>query len=164
MIENSVVLPAPFGPTSATIWPSSTVSAAWSSASSPPKRREMFSTRSISVMAPQQSRDAARRERHDEDQHAAVDDEVEPRRVARYQFGDLAERLDHQCAEQRAVHRADAADDRREQRLDRDPRAVGDAGVEEQEVLGVEAAARRRDRGRERHRGELDAEHIDAEG
>ena len=76
---------------------------------------------------------------------------------------DFAERAHHQRAEQRAEHRADAADDRREQRLDRDPRAVGDAGIEEQEVLRVEAAARRRDRGRQRHRGELDAEHVDAD-
>ena len=49
MIANRVVLPAPFGPTSATIWPSSAKNEAWSSASNPPKRREMFCTRSSSA-------------------------------------------------------------------------------------------------------------------
>ena len=108
------------------------------------------------------SGDAARREGHHEDQHAAEDHEIEPRRVADQVLGDLAERLHHQRAEQRAEHRADAADDRGEQGIDRDPRAIGDAGIEEEEILRVEAAARGGDRGRERHRGKLDAEHVDA--
>ena len=60
----------------------------------------------------EQAGDAARRERHDQDQHAAVDDEIEPGRVAGHELGDLAERPDHQRAEQRAEHGADAADDR----------------------------------------------------
>src|SRR6188508_3357270 len=159
MMENSVVLPAPFGPTSATIWPSSAISDARSSASSPPKRREMFSTRKSSCMtAPQETRNAARRERHHGNQHATVDHEVEPRHVAGDELGGFAERLHHQRAEQRAEYRADAADHGREQRLDRDPGAISDAGVEEEKILRVEAAARRG------HRGELDAKHVDAGG
>ena len=75
--------------------------------------------------------DAARRERDDQDQHAAVDDEIEAGRVAGHELGQLSERLDHQRAEQRPEHGADAADDGREQRLDRNPRPVGDAGVDE---------------------------------
>ena len=66
---------------------------------------------------------------------------VEPGRVAGDKFRRFAERLDHQRAEQRPEHRADAADDRREQRLDRNPRAIGDAGIDEQKILRVEAAA-----------------------
>src|SRR5689334_10122777 len=122
MMENSVVLPAPFGPTRATIWPSSAASEARSSASSPPKRREMLSTRSNSCMAPpQEPRDAARGECDYENQDAAVDHEIEARHVAGDQLGALPDQLHHQRAEQRAEHRSDAADHRREQRLDRDP-------------------------------------------
>src|SRR5262245_31486041 len=125
MIENSVVLPAPLGPTSATIWPSSAISEVRSSASSPPKRREMFSTRRSSCMAaPEPPRKPAWRERHHEDQHAAEDHEIEPRHVADDQLGCLAERLHHERTEQRAEDRADATNHRRKQRLDRDPRSV----------------------------------------
>src|SRR4051794_13686830 len=153
MIENSVVLPAPFGPTSATIWPSSAMSEARSSASRPPKRREMFSTRRMSAMTTcrpemttlHQPRKPARCEGHHEDEYAAVDHQIEARRVARDQLGGLAQRLHDERAEQRAEDRADAADDGREQRLDRDPRAVGNAGVEEEEILRIEAAAGSRD-------------------
>src|SRR5262245_8289525 len=138
MTENKVVLPAPFGPTSATIWPGSTKKAARSSASNPPKRCEIFSTRSMSAMgalpaanelsrALEQTGDPARCEGHDQHEHAAIDDEIEPGRVAGDELGGLAEQLHHQRAEQWPEHRADAADDRREQRLDRDPGAVGDA-------------------------------------
>src|SRR5215208_4219808 len=103
MIANRVVLPAPFGPTSATIWPSSANSDAWSSASSPPKRREMFLTCSSSVtrllrlrreagaQCREDPRDAARRERHHQHQHAAVDHQIEPRRLAGEKLGRLAE-------------------------------------------------------------------------
>ena len=46
MIENRVVLPAPFGPISAVMRPASASNDAWSTASRPPKRLETFSTRS----------------------------------------------------------------------------------------------------------------------
>src|SRR5689334_17158602 len=111
MIANSVVLPAPFGPTSATICPSTASIEAWSSASSPPKRREMVSTRSRSPMralfpaeeaaqARAETHDAARCKRNHEDEHAAVDDEIEARRVAGRKLREFAERTHHECAEQ----------------------------------------------------------------
>ncbi len=126
-------------------------------------RRLVMETPDQAAHVGDQAGDAARRERHDEDQHAAIDDEIEARRVAGHELGQLAERLDHQRAEQRAEHRADPADDRREQRLDRDPRPVGDAGIDEQEILRVEAAGRRGDGGRDRHGRELDGVDVDAE-
>src|ERR1043166_607796 len=157
IIENSVVLPAPFGPISAVMRPVSAVNDALSTASNPPKRFDTFSTwSSVSATAVlrrcgvlgllehasharDQSEQAAWRKGHHENQHATVDHEIETRCVAGQKLGELAQRLDHQSAEQRPEHRADAADDRCEQRLDRDPRAVGDAGIDEQEILRVEA-------------------------
>src|ERR1044072_9595779 len=113
MIANSVVLPAPFGPISAVMRPACAVNDAALTASSPPKRRETFSTRSSSAMralrrlatklraqAGEQSRDAARRKGDDEHQHRAVNHQVEPGRVAGRQLGELAERAHHQRAEQ----------------------------------------------------------------
>src|SRR5689334_8832550 len=124
MIENSVVLPAPFGPISAVMRPLSAVNDALSTASRPPKRLDTFSTwrtGSATVAlrggcllrllvdlpekaanAGDQPGNAARREGHHEHQHAAIDHEVEARRVAGHVLGDLAQRLDHQRAEQRA--------------------------------------------------------------
>src|SRR6266850_1155665 len=87
-IENSVVLPAPFGPISAVMRPACAVN--------------------------------------------------EAGRVAGHKLGELSERLDHQRAEERTENGADAADDGGEQRLDRNPRPVGDAGVDEQKILCVE--------------------------
>ena len=75
----------------------------------------------------------------------------------------FAERLDGQRPDQRSEHRAGAADDRRQQRLDRDPGAIGDAGIHEEEILRVEAAGGRRDGGRDDHGAELDRSHVDAE-
>src|SRR5581483_8951005 len=84
MIENSVVLPAPLGPIRAVMAPVSATNDALSTASKPPKRFETFATRSSgsATAALQQTGDAARREGDHQDQHAAVDDEVEPRCVA----------------------------------------------------------------------------------
>ena len=48
-------------------------------------------------------------------------------------------------------------------RLDRDPRAIGDAGVDEQVILRIEAAGRRGERGGDRHGAELHHGRIDAE-
>src|SRR6187401_143649 len=152
MIENNVVLPAPFGPISAVIWPASAVSDAWSTASRPPKRLETFSTRSrgsvtatprcsgqSAAQVGEDSGDAARREGNDNNQHATVDDEIEARRAAGHELGQLAQRLDYQRTEQWTEHGADAADDRSEQALDRDPRAVGDARIDEQVILRIKA-------------------------
>src|SRR5229473_975865 len=167
MIENSVVLPAPFGPISAVMRPACARNDARSSASKPPKRFDTCSTRnSGSTMAAAQrwrrhrlegqetvpqveknSSDAARRERDDQDEDAPVDDEIEARRIAGHELGELSERLDHQRAEKWAEYSADAADDGSEQSLDRDPRPIGVACIDEEEILGIEAAAGRSDRG-----------------
>src|SRR5262245_41274840 len=116
MIANSVVLPAPFGPISAVIRPASAANVAWATASRPPNRLETCSTRSnASAMAllrdfrrcrtrrseallqiAHDAGDSARRKRHDHDEYAAVDDEVEPRRCAGHQLGHFAQGLDHQ--------------------------------------------------------------------
>src|SRR5881394_3446959 len=102
MIENSVVLPAPLGPISAVMRPAGASNDARSRASRPPKRFDTCSTRnSGSTMAaahrcrrrppegpetvPQVEKnagDAARRERDDQDEDAAVDDEIEARCIA----------------------------------------------------------------------------------
>src|SRR5262249_61981161 len=96
MIENSVVLPAPFGPIGAVILPACALRDARSGATKPPKRLDTPSTRSSgSAMAALQGRrcgslgrqespaqieqhagDAARRHRHDQDEHASVDHQV----------------------------------------------------------------------------------------
>src|SRR5262245_63441556 len=138
MIANSVVLPAPFGPISAVMQPAWALNDTSLTASRPPKRFDTRSTcRIVSAMgalrlcglARHEARepraqigddagDAARREGNHEDENAAVDDEVEPRRIAGNELGELAERFHDQRAEQRPEHRADAADDRCQQRLD----------------------------------------------
>src|SRR5260370_17506145 len=98
MIANNVVLPAPFGPMSAVMRPASAVNDARSTASRPPKRFDTCSTRSrgsaiawlhrfrcsdsLGSKSPAQvvedAGDAARRERNDQDEHAAIDDQIEP--------------------------------------------------------------------------------------
>src|SRR5712691_8675778 len=163
MIENRVVLPAPFGPISAVMRPASAVNDARSTASSPPKRFDTRSTRrrgsaiaalrrcgcgggrgpKATAQVGKDAGDAARRERNHRDEDAAVDDEVEAGRIAGRELGELSERLDHERTEKRTEDGADTPDDGSEQRLDRDPRPIGDAGVDEQEILGVESAARR---------------------
>src|SRR5262245_64577825 len=97
MIENSVVLPAPFGPMRAVIRAVSAEKDDRSSASKPPKRFETCSTRSrgSSIVALQRSRhgglgglkvtakvaehagNAARRDCDDRNENASVDDEIE---------------------------------------------------------------------------------------
>ena len=93
--------------------------------------------------------DTARRERNDQHQRAAIGDQIETGCVASDQLGAFAERLDNERAEQRPEHGADPADDRRQQRLDRDPGAVSDAGVDEEKVLRVETAGCTGDGGRQ---------------
>src|SRR5580698_575425 len=141
IIANKVVLPAPFGPIRAVMRPDWTLSETLSTASNPPKRLLTPSTRSSSstmgLLRPQRFHDgetlprlakqpgnAARGESHDQNEDAPVDDEIKPRGIAGDKFGRFAQRLDHERTEQRTEHRAGAADDGRQQRLDRNPRAV----------------------------------------
>src|ERR1700719_1015843 len=108
MIENSVVLPAPFGPIRAVMRPASAVNDARSRASEPPKRFDTCSIRkSDSAIGTLQrcgrgsswgpksmtqvlkdAGDAARRERDDKNQNAAINDEIEAGRVAGHELGD----------------------------------------------------------------------------
>src|SRR4030081_2906515 len=89
-IENSVVLPAPFGPISAVMRPATAVNDARSSARRPPNRFDTASTRSRGsaiaplqrcrafgppnavIELPEDARDAARRKRDDRNEHAAI--------------------------------------------------------------------------------------------
>src|SRR5579885_438916 len=178
MMENSVVLPAPLGPINAVIRPSGAMSDAAFTANRPPKRRETRSTTSRgSAMgclhwrrACQQATRSgkatdqpARRESDHQDQHCTIDDEVETRRIARKQARTLAQRFDHQRSKQRAEHGTDAPDNRRQQRFDRNPSTVGDAGIDEQEILRIEAAGRGRDRPGDHHSSRLYCDGVDAE-
>src|SRR5262245_66649519 len=106
-IENSVVLPAPFGPISAVMRPAGARNDVRSRASKPPNRFDTCSTRnSGSTMAAAQrcrrqpperqetlpqveknSANAARRERDDQDEDAAIDDEIEARGIAGHELG-----------------------------------------------------------------------------
>src|SRR5215471_10366659 len=139
MMENRVVLPAPLGPISAAMGPVSMATEASSTANRPPKRLDTRSRRSSgSAMGALRERQARktpaqvrertsnppRGERHDQDEHAAIDDEVEARRIAGEELGQFAQCLDHQGAEQRTEHCSDAADDGCEQGFDGNPRSV----------------------------------------
>src|SRR6266545_5190258 len=178
MMENSVVLPAPLGPISAVMRPVSAASETSSTASTPSKRLHTRSTRSscssmrtLPYRLPparkaraevhQHACNSARGEGDDQDEHAAVNDEVEAGRIAGDELGRFAQRLDDQCAEQRAEHGADPADDGCEQSLDGNPRPVGDAGIDEQKILCIESSAGGGDCGGSRHGGELDPRGVD---
>src|SRR5262249_49926000 len=124
MIENSVVLPAPFGPMSAVMRPCSAASDARSSASNPPKRFDTCSTRNrcsttaalqrcrysgpgsqdASAQIGQNAGDPARRHRNDQNEYASVDDEIEAGGVAGREFGEFSERLDDERSQQRTEH------------------------------------------------------------
>src|SRR5262252_9912301 len=99
MTENSVVFPAPLGPISAVMRPASTASDTSSRAIKPPKPLDTRSTRSngsamgaprrrrsqthhVQTQIAQEPGNSVGREGHDHDQHAAVNREVEARRVA----------------------------------------------------------------------------------
>src|SRR4029079_18504893 len=92
IVANNVVLPAPFGPIRAVMRPVVATNDALSTARNPPKCFETSSTRSNgSAMAALRNRpaseslaqrrddagDAARRERHHNNQNTPIDDEIE---------------------------------------------------------------------------------------
>src|SRR5215470_5954342 len=183
MIENSVVLPAPFGPMSAVMRPCSAANDARSSASNPPKRFDTCSTRNrgSTMAAPQRCRysnpgcqdalaqieqnagNPARRHCNDQNEYASVDHEIEAGGTAGRQLGEFSERLDDECTQQWTEQRAHASDDGSEQCLDRNPGTIGDAGINEQEVLRIEATACRGDGRRDRHGPELDDPRVHTE-
>src|SRR5579885_2420490 len=184
MRAKSVVLPAPFGPINAVMLAAGTDNVAASTANRPPKRRDTDSTMSSGSttgylndrlsrrsQAAHQARTcvgecadkAARGESDDQHQHGAVNHQIKAGDVAGHQLGTFAERFYHQRTNDRPENRADAADDRRQQRLNGNPSTVGNRCVDEQKVLRIEAAGRRGDRGRDDHGSELDSGCIDPE-
>src|SRR3569623_1208671 len=112
---NSVVLPAPFGPINPVMRPASAAIVTPLTASSPPNRRVTPSParsgsasrrlppakREAPALPAEEADQAARREGDDQHEHAAIDDEVQPRRVAREIGRRLTERLAHQRADPR---------------------------------------------------------------
>src|ERR1700736_5844997 len=130
MIENRVVLPAPFGPMSAVMRPGSAAKDARSTASNPPNRFDTASTGSSGstigalqrcrLSAPgghdavaqigQNSGDPARRGRNDQNEDASVDHEIEAGGVAGRELGEFSKRFDDERTQQRTEHRAHAAD------------------------------------------------------
>src|SRR4029077_13943365 len=172
MIEKSVVLPAPLGPMSAVICPSEAVIDAASTATNPPNRHVTRSTASKgSAMACLPGRrggwpgaahqhlarlreaadQATRREPDHQHQYTAIYNEIKAGSITGQKLCGLAQRLHNQSTEQRTERGADAADDRRQQLLDRDPGAVGNAGIHEQEILRVEASGSGGHGGRNTH-------------
>src|SRR5215468_9178384 len=124
MTENNVVLPAPLGPINAVMRPACAASETSSSASSPPKLLLTRSTRSsgsamgalhrqrsqAQIPHPElskKSHNAVRRERHDHDQHTAIDHEVEARGVPHHQLGQFTNGLDHHGADEWTKHGSD---------------------------------------------------------
>ena len=99
---------------------------------------------------------AARRKPDDQHEHRAINNEIEAGGVAGQKLRGLAQRLDDKGTEQRTEHGADAADDRRQQRLDRDPGAVGNPGIDEEKILRVEASGGGGDGGRNNHGRQFD--------
>src|SRR5579862_5747419 len=115
IIANSVVLPAPLGPISATMRPSGTASETSRTAARPPNDFARPSTSSIGdtgigdadALAPAEPRQAAQpvgQEADDQHQDHAVDHQAERRRV-QIAARQLADRLQHERAEQRPEHR-----------------------------------------------------------
>src|SRR6266542_963835 len=170
MTLKSVVLPAPFGPMMPRISPGEARSETLPTAVSPPKR---FVTASSSSMKAHGAKalaepadQAPRDEAHDQDQQAAIDDQVDADEAA----PDIAEgreeegfeRGDEDGSHERAHGRADAADDRVELETDREVHREDVEGIDEAHVLRPERSAARGERGACRHRHDLEPAAWDA--
>src|SRR5712691_106091 len=178
IILNSVVLPAPFGPITAKIAPSGTVKLTSWTARTPLKRFDRPCTSRSTPMsrlaAGRQAQGPRQRRPHavrDHDHHDEKTDAVEhllgAGRIEAESGHDLAQAFgeagEQERAEDRAEQCADAADDRREDQLDR-TRDVKDLLGEQ--IVVIEGEEDARDRG---HGGGYDdrehlvAERVDAE-
>src|SRR5437660_888557 len=121
---NKVVLPAPLGPINAVIRPSRAASQTSATAARPPNRLLTCLTSSMfwfrrtrapeTVAKPHQP--VGEEAQHD-DQQRAVECKVQAGRAASERGRCLAERAQDDRADQRPEHGAEAADDRRKQRL-----------------------------------------------
>src|SRR5262249_29581671 len=172
MTLNSVVLPAPLGPMIPTISPGAARSETWRTAVSPPKRLVTASSSSIAARGVQALTEPADQalgnEAHDDDEEAAVDDQIDAHQPAAHvaEGGAQArlQRGDEEGAHERAHGSADAADGGvgREAQGEIDGEAV--EGIHEAHVLRPQGAARAGERG-----GDGDGQHLeptagDAEG
>src|SRR5438034_8673273 len=137
---------------------------------SPPKR--FVTDSSVSTVSPRapaggDAGHALRREPHDEDQHDAVDDEVDPReaRLDERERGAQVglERGDEERAEKGAERRAHAADDAVEREADGEVDREHVRGIDEAHILRPEAAAHRGERGAQHDRLHLAPARGDAE-
>src|ERR1700730_13554030 len=165
-----VVLPAPFGPISATVSFSLTVMLTSCTARSPPKRLLRLRITSASAMNVNLTRTGFVRHEapiyvpHDTDQPGrspkdyrhqdeAVDGQLHPAdRTAEPALQQRRCRLQQDGADHGAPQRSDAADDRNQSRLDRDGEVESRRRVYEVNVLRIERAG---------HRREKRADHID---
>src|SRR5262249_24515848 len=135
MTLNSVVLPAPLGPMIPTISPGAARSETWRTAVSPPKRLVTAASPSIAAGGVQALTEPADQalgnEAHDDDEEAAVDDQIDAHQPAAHvaEGGAQArlQRGDEEGAHERAHGGADAADDG----VEREAHGEGDGeGVE----------------------------------
>ena len=86
-----------------------------------------------------------------------------PGSAAEQPLRELAELMQRDRADEWAEHGTEAADDRREQRFDRDRCPVSELRIDEEEILHIEGAGRRRERGREGDGLKLHLERIHTE-
>ena len=172
---NSVVLPAPLGPTSALMLPAGTARLTSCTAFRPPKLMDSaqlaaachFSSAARGPLEQPRRRlaaaaDAARREGHDQDQHHAVDHHADAGQLAEQVARQVGQRVQRQRAQHRSPQRAHAADDGAHQRLDRHGRAEGDGRVDVLKHLHIEGAGRAHEGRRQRDAAQLHAQRIDA--
>ncbi len=147
---NNVVLPAPFGPISATISPCATSSEAPSTAAIPPKRLPRSRTSSMRAVSrllrgrrDEHACDAVRQEAQCDDQQRCRKEPDSVQAHCRSPASRL--RRAHEAPPRRTGARRPIpkpADNADEQRLDRHCRSEGDVAVHEQVLLHVEDARR----------------------
>src|ERR1700730_8684100 len=171
MTLKRVVFPAPFGPMIPRISPSAARSETPLPPVRPPKRLVTASSSSTEAHGAEALAEPAdqalRDEPHDHDQQTAVDDEVDAHEPA----PDVAEdgpevgleRRDEDGADEGPHGRADAADDGVERETDREVDGENVEGVDEAHVLRPERPAYARERGRGRHRHDLESPARDAQ-
>src|SRR5690606_34158995 len=179
----SVVLPAPFGPMSATISPRRTASEALATARRPRKLLETPATssrvsvdsgivvipRALEAQAPGDAGPDAMGHEHDRRaQGDAVEDLLDARDLVPGEFERRIDAFRHQRQHRRAEHRpeqgADAADDRRHEDLDRAADVEDLLGKQVVVVEGEEHAGQRGHARRDLHGVHLVAEDVDAGG
>src|SRR5499427_5536416 len=172
MTLKRVVLPAPLGPMMPTISPGAARRETSRTAVSPPKRLVTASSSSIAAPGAEALAEPADQslgdEAHDDDEEAAVDDEIDAHQPAPHVAEGGAEarleRRDEDRSHEGAHGRPDAADDGVEGEADREIDGKDVEGIHEAHVLRPQGAAGAGQRG-----GDGDGQHLepaarDAEG